>query len=92
VTHQGAHFDSVPLQLHGFLNVKLNCAITLEINQSLLPPSYSGVQIRRYLGVYGRLLHVAVLCLRPHTSDDMCLESKEQHDTGRVILGSFVYG
>jgi hypothetical protein len=34
VAHQRAHFNAVPLQLYGFLNVKLSCAITLEINQS----------------------------------------------------------
>jgi hypothetical protein len=34
VARQRAHFDGVALHLYGFLNVKPNCAITSQINQS----------------------------------------------------------
>jgi hypothetical protein len=97
VGHQRAHFDALPLKLYGFLNVKLNCAITLEINQSWIPSFLEWsphTEISACL--CGRLLHfvwdVALLCLRPHTSVDISLKSKEQHDTGRVTLGLLFMG
>jgi hypothetical protein len=91
MAHQHTHFDTVPLKLYGFLNVKVNCAITLEINQSWIPCFLEWSPHTEISAcVCGRLLHfvwdVALLCLRPHTSVDISLESKEQHDTGRVTL------
>jgi hypothetical protein len=75
----------------------LSCAITLEINQSWIPSFLEWsphAEISACL--CGRLLQfvwdVALLCLRPHTSVDITVESKKQHDTGRVTLGLLFMG
>jgi hypothetical protein len=88
LTHQHAYFDNRPLQLYGSLTLKLNCVVTIGVNQSLLPNSWSGVQIRRYtdgwfLRSVWRLASCSAYSNLKHWMMS-ALNKTKQHDAGRV--------